>query len=157
MEYLGESAIGIWPARAGSLVRVRVGRLVEVRPGRLACVADVESLNAAVIGAIRSAAGAFGSGVVVCADHRSASPVPSDLADPWSRAMRGVNRSISRSAILLNPTNVTFNLQIQRVVHCAGNDRRRVFMDRQELQEWLDSRLSEAERAALRVFLDGPA
>jgi hypothetical protein len=156
LEYLGESAIGIWPARSGSLVRVRVGRLVEVRLGRLACVADVESLNAAVVGAMRSA-GAFGSGVVVCADHRSASPVPSDLADPWSRGMRGVNRSISRSAILLNPANVTFNLQIQRVVQCAGSAERRVFTDRQEVQEWLDGRLSEAERAALRVFLDGPA
>jgi hypothetical protein len=156
LEYLGESAIGIWTARSDSFARVRVGRLVEVRPGRLACLADIESLNAAVVGAVRST-GAFASGAVVCADYRSASPLPSDLADPWSRAMRGVNRSLSRSAILLNPANVTFNLQIQRVVHCAGCNDRRVFTDRQELQEWLDGRLSEAERVALRLFLDGPA
>ena len=81
--------------------------------------------------------------------------LPSDVADPWSRAMRGVNRNLSRCAILLNPANTTFNLQIQRVVQCAGSDARRVFTDRQELQEWLDGRLSDVERVALRLFLDG--
>jgi hypothetical protein len=157
LEYLGETAIGIWPARSGSFARVRVGRLVEVRLARLASVADVEALNAAVLGAIRSTGADRGDRVLVCADHRSASPVPSDLADPWSRAMREVNRNIGRSAILLDPANTTFNLQIQRVVKCAGSDARRVFTDRKELQEWLDTRLSDAERVALRLFLDGPA
>jgi hypothetical protein len=153
LEYSGETAIGIWPARSGSFARVRVGRLVEVRLGRLASLADLESLNAAVVAAVRSA----GPGVVLCADHRSASLLPSDVADPWARAMRAVNRSLSRGAILLNPANTTFNLQIQRVVQCAGSDARRVFVDRQELQDWLDSRLSDAERIAMRLFLDGPA
>ena len=153
MEYLGETPIGTWPARPGSFARVRVGRLVEVRLGRLAGLADFESHHANVLSALRSA----GPGFVVCADHRSASPVPSDVADSWSRAMRRGNGSLTRSAILLNPANTTFNLQIQRVIQCAGSDARRVFMDRQELQEWLDGRLSDAERVALRVFLDGPA
>jgi hypothetical protein len=131
---------------------VRVGRLIEVRLGRLASLADMESLNAAVVAAMRST----GPGVVFCADHRSACPLPSDVADPWARAMRGVNRNLSRGAILLNPANTTFNLQVQRVVQCAGSDARRVFTDRLELQEWLDGRLSDAERVALRLFLDGP-
>ena len=152
MEYLGETAIGIWPARSGSFARVRVGRLVEIRLGRLGSVADMESLNAAVFAAMRTA----GSSVVVCADHRSASPLASDVADVWARAMRAVNRNLSRSAILLNPANTTFNLQCERIVQCAGSDARRVFTDRQELQEWLDDPLSDAERAALRLFLDGP-
>lgn len=152
MEYLGETAIGIWPARSGSFARVRVGRLVEVRLGRLASRADMESLNAAVLAATRTA----GAGIVICADHRAASPLPSDVADPLARAMRAVNRNLGRSAILLNPANTTFNLQVQRVVQCAGSDARRVFTDRQELQEWLDGRLSDAERVALRLFLDGP-
>jgi hypothetical protein len=151
LEYLGETTIGIWPARSGSFARVRVGRLVEVRLGRLASLADMESLNAAVLAAMRTA----GPGVVVCSDQRAGSPLPSDVADPWARAMRAGNRNLGRSAILLNPANTTFNLQIQRVVQCAGSDARRVFTDRQELQEWLDGRLSDAERVAMRLFLDG--
>jgi hypothetical protein len=153
LEYLGETATGTWPATPGGFARVREGRLVEVRVGRLARLADVESLNAAVREAMRSA----GPEVLVCADHRFAFPLPCDLADPWSRAMRGVNRSVIRSAFLLNPANTTFNLQIQRVIQCAGSDRRRVFTDQQELVEWLGALLTEPERAALRAFLDGPA
>lgn len=151
MEHTGETAIGSRPAISAFSVRVRVGRLVEMRVGRLAGLADIEALNASATAAMRLAGPAF----VVCADHRFASPLPCDLADSWSRAMRGVNRSLGRSAILLHPANTTFNLQIERVVQCAGSDDRRVFTDRKELLEWLDGRLNEAERAALRVFLDG--
>jgi hypothetical protein len=151
LEHTGETAIGSRPAISAFSARVRVGRLVEMRVGRLGGLADIEALNASATSAMRLAGSAF----VVCADHRFASPVSSDLADRWSRAMRRVNRSLGRSAILLHPANTTFNLQIQRVVQCAGSDDRRVFTDRKELLEWLDDRLNEAERAALRVFLDG--
>jgi hypothetical protein len=151
LEHTGETAIGNRPATSAFSARVRVGRLVEMRVGRLVSLADIEALKASAAAAMRLAGPAF----VVCADHRFASPMSSDLADPWSRAMRGVNRSLGRSAILVHPANTTFNLQIQRVVQCAGSDDRRVFTDRKELLEWLDGRLNDAERVALRVFLDG--
>jgi hypothetical protein len=149
-----EARDGIWETMAGAFARVRTGRLVEVRIGRLAGLADIESLNAAVSAAFRSA----GPGAVVCADHRAAYPLLSrDMADAWSRGMRGANRTVGRSAILLHPANETYNLQIERIVHCAGHERRRVFADPRELLDWLDGDLTEAERVALRVFLsDGP-
>jgi hypothetical protein len=153
LDHSGETAIGGRSVMSGFSARVRVGRLVEVRVGRLANRADIESLHASVMAAMRLAGPEF----VVCADHRFAFPISSDLADPWSRDMRGANRSLGRSAILLHPANTTFNLLIQRVVRCAGSDARRVFTDREELEEWLDGRLSETERAALRGFLDGRA
>ena len=146
----GETGGGIWATKAGAFARVRTGRLVEVRIGRLVGLSDIESLDAACRAAMRSA----GPGAVVCADHRFASPLLSpDLADAWSRCMRAANRSVGRSAILLHPTNATFNLQIERIVQCAGHQGRRVFTDRDELHEWLDGELTEAERARLRSFL----
>jgi hypothetical protein len=116
-------------------------------------VADIVSLNTAVLAAVHS----VGPGVVVCADHRFASPLPSDLADVWSGGMRRTNRSLIRSAILLDPSNVTFNLQVERIVQCAGSDLRRMCTSRDDVYEWLDGGLTEGERVAMRLFLEGLA
>jgi hypothetical protein len=150
----GETGGRIWATEAQAFARVRTGRLVEVRIARLRSLADIESLDVAVHAAVRTA----GPGAVVCADHRLASPLLSrELADAWSRGMRQANRSVGRSAILLNPANTTFNLQIERIVECAGHEGRRVFGDREGLLRWLDGVLTEAERERLRAFLlDGP-
>jgi hypothetical protein len=126
-----------------------VGRLVEVRVGRLAALSDVESLNAAVSVAVRG----VGSGAVICADHRGATPFTGEVARAWSQAMRRTNESIVRSALLLDPSNTMFNLQVERVVHCAANEHRRLFNDAKVLRDWLDGMLTEAEREALRAFL----
>ena len=91
--------------------------------------------------------GASGPRAVVCADHRAAYPLLSrDMADAWSRGMRGANRSVGRSAILLHPANETYNLQIERIVQCAGHERRRVFADPRELHR-LARRRSDGGRA----------
>jgi len=67
--------------------------------------------------------------------------------------MRKANGSIARSAILVDPSNTMFNLQIERVVHCAGNPTRRLFADLEGLHNWLDGDLTEPEREALQAFL----
>jgi hypothetical protein len=152
LDHSGETTIRNWPTRSGCFARVRTGRLVEVRIGRMGGVADIESLNSAVFAAVHS----VGPGAVLCADHRYASPLPGDLADVWSGAMRRTNRKLIRSVILVDPANTTFNLQIARIVKCAGSDLRRVVADRDEAYEWLDVGLTDVERAALRVFLAGP-
>jgi hypothetical protein len=150
LEHSGETTGGICSTRASAFARVRVGRLVELRVHRLRTLAEVESLHAAVIAAIRIA----GPGAVSCADHRYASPVLSpEVADAWSRGMRVHNPVVSRGAILLHPANTTFNLQIERIVQCAGHGQRRVFTDQEELQSWLGAELTEAERIRLGVFL----
>lgn len=150
MEELAQAVGGFWATSAGAFARVRTGRLVEVRIGRLPDLVDIESLNAAVFSAVRS----VGPGAVVCADHRrAASALSREQGDAWSRAMRRANRSVGRSAILLHPANTTFNLQLERVVQCAGHDGRRAFTDLGELHDWLDGGLTEAERAGLRTFL----
>jgi hypothetical protein len=129
--------------------QVRVGRIVEVRPQRLADLSDVEALKADVFGALPRA----GPRAVICADYRRAKPLSEQMANAWSRAMRRTNPTIARSVLLLNPSNTIFNLQIERVVRCAGNSTRRLFADIDELRGWVEEDLSQVECEALRAFL----
>ena len=152
MEAAGESGIVIGGPRAGSFARVHTGRLVEVRVERLVSAKEVELLHAALVDALGSA----GPGAVVCADHRRAVPLSWEPADALSSGMRKVNRTVGRSAILLDPENITFNLQLERIVQCAGSPGRRLFTDVGELHEWLAGELTEVERAALRALLSDP-
>lgn len=73
----------------------------------------------------------------------------------WSRAMRRNNGSIGRSALLLDPANAMYNLQVERVVQCAGSPARRLFADIEELRDWVSDALAEPEREALRGLFSG--
>jgi hypothetical protein len=147
-----ETGVRTCTSRTGSFARVRVGRIVEVRVGRLANLRDVEFLNAAVFAAVHR----VGHGAVICSDHRAGTPLVGEVANVWSHAMRKANTAIARAALLLDPSNTMYNLQLERVVHCAGNEERRLFKGADELCEWLDGTLTEAEREALRtLFPDG--
>jgi hypothetical protein len=134
-----------------SFARLRSARIVEVHVRRLASPEDLGLLDAQVSAAVRRA----GPGAVICADHRYASPFSEKVADLWSRNMRGNNRSIGRSALLLSPANTMYNLQVERVVSCAGSSTRRLFADIDELRSWVGDSLPEPEREALRgLFSD---
>jgi hypothetical protein len=144
----GERKSGV-TARARSFARVCLGRLVEVHVRRLGSVSDVDSLKAAVFAALERA----GSEAVICADCRGATPFTGEVANACAQAMRQLNPYIVRSALLLDPSNTMFNLQLERVAQCAGNDQRRLFGDADELRDWLDGTLAAAERRALRTLL----
>lgn len=146
MEKSGETGFGIGSWSAGSFARVRVGRIVEVHAGQLAHLTDVASFSAAVFAALYRA----GPGAVICADYRDATPFTGEVANAWSRAMRRTNASIARSAILLDPSNTMYNLQLERVVHCAGSEDRRLFKDADELCDWLDGILTKSELEAVK-------
>lgn len=134
-----------------SFARVRAARIVEVHVRRLATLDDVESLHAQVSAAVRRA----GPSAVICADHRFASPLSGEVADVWSRKMRGNNGGVVRSALLLDPANTMYNLQVERVVHCAGSSARRLFAQVEELRDWVSDALTEPEREALRALFSG--
>jgi hypothetical protein len=140
----GDASAGS-PAPAKSSAKAHGGRIVEVRVRRLGDLDDVACLNAQVHEAIRRA----GPGALIYADHRFASPVGRDVADAWARGMRAGNRGVAHSAILLDPDNATFNLQLERIVRCTGHSDRRVFRCRVELQQWLESRMTDDERELL--------
>lgn len=151
MERARETRVGLYTRSERSFARVRAGRIVEVHVGRLARLTDVESLNASVFAAVQG----VGAGAVICADHREGTPLTGEVANVWAQAMRKANQTIVRAALLLDPSNTMFNLQLERVVHCAGNEARRLFSDAEELCDWLDSALTESERQALRALFSG--
>jgi hypothetical protein len=132
-------------SRARSVARILAGSIVEVCVRRLASVGDVAALHAQVVEALLRA----GPRPVICADHRHASPLSRDVADAWSRVMRENNASGVRGGILLDPSNTMYNLQIERVVGCAGNPARRLFTDIDLLRAWIGGTLSPSERKAL--------
>jgi hypothetical protein len=131
------------------VVRSAVGRLVELQVFELGLPEDVGVLNAALLAAVSS----FDTSVVLLADHRRARPFPHEVGDAWSRGMRLLNTRVIRSAILLDPANETFNLQLARVVRCAGSPRRRWFEDPSELRGWLADVVTPSERARLDELL----
>jgi hypothetical protein len=136
-----------------SFVRLRPERLVELRIHRLASVGQVESLQADIVAAATQA----GAGAVICADYRSALPMLPEVVSAWARAMRQNNGRIARGALLLDPTNEIFNLQIDRVVRCATNPNRRLFTCPDALRDWMSVACREAERRALaEIFSPSP-
>jgi hypothetical protein len=145
------SDVSVRPALvpAARYARVRVGRLIGVRADRLG---DIDALTSEVTAAILRA----GPDAVLCADYRRGSHLLQRGAGTLSHAMRVTNEYLLRSALLVDPRNTMFNLQVERVVRCAGHaGRRRIFTDAAELREWLVAPLTGPERDALDAFLSG--
>jgi hypothetical protein len=130
---------------------LRTGRLIQLRVRRLVDVADVGLLEAAVASALQQA----GPAATICADYRAASPLPPEVTKAWARAMRNTNGALARSALLIDPGNSLFNLQIERIVKCSANPARRVFPERGEMQRWIAVVLEDREREAVGAFLLG--
>jgi hypothetical protein len=134
-------------------VRGSVGRLVELRVMDLSHPDDVAALSAS----IASVAAPAGARVLLFADYRSAAPFAQSIADAWSLAMRRSNTKVLRSAILLDPANETFNLQIARVIRCAGLATRRSFEEPAELRDWLGEVATPLERDRIDELLAASA
>ncbi len=125
----------------GFTVRRRVGRLIEIRVRHLRAVEQLHEMSAHVVREAHKAP----SRPIIFGDYRWTSPFSQDVGDEWSRSMRGFNESVAFSAILLARANVTFNLQIERVVRCAGNPGRRLFYDALQLHDWVAERATTPE------------
>jgi hypothetical protein len=134
-------------------VRANVGQVVAVRIRRLRRLEDVGTLRRMLHEAAREIA----TKIIFFADCRRAMPVPlfvpSAVADEWSRDMREFNERLARAGILFDRENETFNLQFERIVHCAGNPVRRVFYDPRELREWLSRALTATEMSLIDELL----
>ena len=124
---------------------------MEVHVRRLADLDDVAALKVQVAAAIRRA----GPGAVICADHRFGSPLSSEVADAWSCVMRRNDGHVVRRGLLLEPSNAMYNLQLERVVRCAGNSSRRFFTGIDKLRDWVGEALSGSERGALGDLFAG--
>ena len=133
------------------VVQSSVGGLLEMRAGRLECLDDLLAYHRAIDRAVRH----LQSRSVVFADYRRGMPFPQDVGDELCRCMRKHNARISASGILLDPMNHTFNLQLERVVRCAGNPDRRIFYDAAELRDWFSHATTAAELARINDLVRG--
>src|SRR5580658_11060747 len=134
---------------AAAFQTVRAGRVIQIRVRRLADVTGVERLGDAVGSALRDA----GPGASICADYRSTLPLSPAVAKAWAKVMRDTNAALARSAVLIDPRNALFNLQMERIVRCTANPARRIFQDVARLGDWMAGVLEESERAAVGAFL----
>lgn len=133
------------------VVQSSVGGLLELRAGRLECLDDLLAYHRAIDRAARH----LQTRSVIFADYRRGSPFPQDVGDELCRCMRKHNARISASGILLDPMNHTFNLQLERVVRCAGNPARRIFHEAGELRDWLSHATTAAELARINDLVRG--
>jgi hypothetical protein len=132
--------------RGSSFARVREGRIVEIRVLSLVDLDDLAAFCANTGSTIREA----GPRAIVCADHRAATPLAGEIADEWSRRIRQGNPAHAKtSAVLLDPGNALYNLQVARVMQCAGKHVR-LFTDVGELTGWLAAVLTDGEAATVR-------
>jgi hypothetical protein len=130
-------------------VRLHVGRLIELQVFDLLFPEDVRLVSETLLLASAAIAGP----AILIADCRAAAPFSQEVGDAWSRAMRRYNPKVERSALLLDRANETFNLQIDRVVRCAGSPQRRWFHEVAEARSWLSEIMSASEVARLDVVL----
>jgi hypothetical protein len=135
--------------RPAYTVRSTVGGLLEIRAWRVARAEDMLALDTD----LRIAAPGLPLRTIVFADYRHTRPFAQEVADVWSRCMRDFNGRLSVSGILLDAKNETFNLQLERVVRCAGNASRRTFQDARELRDWLARDATGTELARLDELL----
>ncbi|GAC1353047.1 MAG: hypothetical protein NVSMB1_22220 [Polyangiales bacterium] len=138
------------PGEVPFTVEMKIGRLVEMRfNASIWTQDDVRAFSEVLV----PACGGAGPNFVICVDYRRARLFAPELVDKWAALMKLVHPRMDRAAVLLDPHNALFNLQLQRVVAEAGSTSRRAFFDAAELQAWLSGVLSFAERARLTLFL----
>jgi hypothetical protein len=133
-------------------VCLRVGRLLEIQVWHLEGPEQQRGLSECIMREARRAP----SRPIIFADYRKTSPFPQAVGDAWARAMRSFKDHFAYSAILLAPSNETFNLQLERVARCADNPRRRLFREKRELYDWLAERTTAPELARLAQLLRDP-
>jgi hypothetical protein len=127
----------------------RVGRLIEARLVWLNDAGDVATFQRLMADAFVKA----GPEALICGDWRRALVFPPQASDAMIELLRRGNRQLSRSAVLLSPTDATFGLQVERLFREAASPNRRSFRDVQPLLAWLDDVFTPAERVRAAEFL----
>lgn len=134
-------------------VELRVGRLLEARVFSLRTAQDAEDYGAALRELIARAP--FGVKPVLCADHRPVMVYAPAAADVLVSMFEKNNTALERAGLVLDPTNATLLLQLERIVREAGYERRRVFRDAESVLSFLAEGLDARETARAREFLAG--
>ena len=128
------------------------GRLVEIRLGTKLPISEAPQF----VQEVMAVTAAISGRVVGITDLRLATKTADpEMIDVVSGMLRSENPKIERNGLLVSTESATFALQMDRMVKTAGTASRRVFRSRPEVEAWLGSVLTPAERARLSIFLDG--
>lgn len=95
-----------------------------------------------------------GSRAIICADWRNIDVFAPEIAEGVIKMLTVTNARLACSAILLEPGNATFNLQVERVVRDAANPARKSFRDTGKLLDWFAGFSEPSELDSAREFLD---
>jgi hypothetical protein len=131
----------------------RVGRLLETR-----FATPIENRELDEFDRVRARLRAeLGDERVVVMDFRRAAILAPEVADTLVGLLHGPNPHLLRNGVLVPTASAVVAMQLARIVREADNERRRVFRDRHELEEWLGELLDPSERLRLKEFLEEEA
>jgi hypothetical protein len=94
-----------------------------------------------------------GSRAIICADWRNIDVFAPEIAERVIAMLTVTNPRLACSAILLEPRNATFNLQVERVIRDAASPVRKSFRDQEKLLAWFAGFSEPAELESAREFL----
>jgi hypothetical protein len=136
-------------AFANFTVEHRVGRLVQTRVTALTDLRDMCNMQAALHSVLSGVVGQ----AVICTDWTQLRVLSPGIAESVCQMLTTTNNKVLRGAILLDPEQATFNLQVDRVIREAGSLSRRTFRDTVKMVNWLAEVTTPEEVACAREFL----
>jgi hypothetical protein len=125
-----------------------VGHLVEMRVNRLDSTDEVKRFTEAIV-----KVGSVTPEAVFIVDLRTpvifAQPVAAALIELMTKA----NRVRRKTAILLAGEHAVFGMQLGRLVRQVGDPKRQTFTDPEEMLNWLEDTLTDAEAKRAKIFV----
>ncbi len=125
-----------------------IGRLALARVNRLATLEDVEAY-ASSFAAMRAKAG----DVMLCADHRRVGIYSPAVTDRLVAMFIDMNTLWDRAALVADASNVTFCMQLQRLIRESKKTSRQLFNDPAAAEAFLHDALTPLESTKLHSFL----
>ncbi len=136
--------------------RIVVGRLLEIDlQAGYRTLTDVDAVRNKIKGLLAQLPA--GRDVVIAADWRACHVLAPTVYDAVLTMLTHTAPQVERSGLLHGSSQPTSVLQLFRLVKEAAVERRRLFTDAEEMQNWLDDVLDADERARLRTFLAAKA
>ncbi len=125
--------------------------MLEARVFSLKTAEDVMDYGAAIAAGVAKAP--LTVMPVLCADHRPVRVYATPAADGLTEMFKRNNARLERAALVIDPSNATLLMQLERIVREASYERRKVFRDAPSALAHLSVVLDEREKQRAREFL----
>ncbi|HLK35652.1 MAG TPA: serine/threonine-protein kinase [Polyangiaceae bacterium] len=135
-------------------VESHVGALIEIRFIGSATMDQVVTFEAKLVTLVRRVVQGGKRRAVLCTDLRLCQVLRPEVSDRIVQLMKNDNPHIVRNAFLAQ-SSALLSLQVARFIsETGGQDRRRIFSDKEALVAWLSEVTTIPEQTQLRTFLD---